>query len=289
MSERSDPSRAQAESDDGRPDEAALPSEVAASRKAADATAKLIGPPIDAHITAVLQNCRIALDALAGQHAHLADHSDLDLCGDTRWAARWQLAGAAIAYASALVDLSDRGHVDSALPVSRTLHEALGVLGVVSDEVEETILKRWLEDEEVQPKKVRAAAERQAKRVAQEAAALGVDLSIDSIKEQMEQLYAVLSAVSHIRRSGVRGMVAPRLRRAVYGRHPDPVQRAGGAASTVLSVEATIIAVGDALTAFYGDDYYRQVVKPIQDGLMESAAQLLALTSDSAAGDSAFR
>jgi hypothetical protein len=58
------------------------------------------------------------------------------------------------------VDLSDRGHIDTALPTSRTLHETLGVLGVVNDDSEQAILRRWLDDEEVQPKKVRAAAER---------------------------------------------------------------------------------------------------------------------------------
>ena len=96
------------------------------------------------------------------------------------------------------------------------------------------------------------------------------------IKEQMEQMYSVLSDVSHIRRSGLRGLVSSRSRCAVYGRHPDPVQRAAGAASTVLSVEATIIGVGDALASFYGGPYYRQIIKPIQDGLMKSATQLIA-------------
>src|SRR5215217_3384612 len=146
MRERDDPEPTPA---NDRPGEAELSSDVVASRTAADAHAQLIGPSIDAPIEAVLQNCRIALDALAAKHTHLADHSDLDLDGDTRWAARWRLAGAAIAYANALVDLSDRGYVEPALPVSRTLYEALGVLGVVNDDAEQTILDRWLEDREV--------------------------------------------------------------------------------------------------------------------------------------------
>lgn len=222
---------------DDRPGEAELSAGVVGERQAADAQAKVVGPSIDAHVEAVLQNCRIALDTLAAQHAYLADHSDMELDGATRWAARWQLGGAAIAYAHALVDLSVQGHVDSALPVSRTLHEALGVLEVVNDEAEQTILDRWLEDRGVQPMKVRAAAERQAQRVAEDASAQGIDLEVTGVKEHMEQMYSVLSDVSHIRRTGVRGMVSARLRRAVYGRHPDPVHRAAGAASTVLSVE----------------------------------------------------
>jgi hypothetical protein len=92
-------------------------------------------------------------------------------------------------------------------------------------------------------------------------------------------MYSVLSDVSHIRRSGLRGMISSRLRRAVYGRHPDPVQLAAGAASTVLSVEATIMGVGDSLASFYGGPYYREVIKPIQDGLMKSATQLMVLTA----------
>jgi Family of unknown function (DUF5677) len=209
----------------------------------------------------------------------LGENSDLDLDGETRWAVRWLLAAVAIAYANALIDLSDRGYVDTALPVSRTLHEALGVLSVINDDADETILERWLEDREVRPRKVRAAAVRQAQRVKKEAAARGVHLEIVGLNEHMEQIYATLSDVSHIRRSGVRAMCSVPLRRAIYGRHPDPRERARGAASTVLSVEATIIGVGDVLATFYGGPYYGQAVKPIQDGLMDSAAQLLAVTS----------
>ena len=143
---------------DDRPAETELTPSVIAAREEADAVAERIGADIDPTLDAVLENCRIALRALAAKHAHLADHSDLDLEGDTRWAARWRLAGAALAYANALVDLSGRGYVDPGLPVSRALYEALGVLGVVNDDSELTILARWLEDREVQPKKVRAAA-----------------------------------------------------------------------------------------------------------------------------------
>ena len=270
-----EPADADAAPADGRPAEAELAHEVVAARQAADAVAELTGPALDPTISAVMENCRIALDALAAQHAHLADHSDLDLEGNTRWAARWKLAGAALAYANALVDLSDRGHVDSALPVSRALYESIGVLGVVNDDDEQTILDRWLDDREVQPKKVRAAAERQAQRIAAEAAAQGVDLDVAGVSEHLEQIYGLLSDVSHVRRSGLRGMVSVPLRRAIYGAHPDPVQRAHGAVSTVLAVEATITGVGDALAAFYGRPYYGEVIKPIQDGLMTSAAQLM--------------
>jgi hypothetical protein len=264
---------------DDRPAEKEPTPSFIAAREEADAVADRIGADVHPSIDVVLENCRIALRALAAQHAHLADHSDLDLEGDTRWAARWRLAGAALAYANALVDLSGRGYVDAALPVSRALYEALGVLGVVNDDSEQTILARWLEDREVQPKKVRAAAERQAKRTSEEAAARGIELDVADIREQMEQIYGVLSDVSHVRRSGLRGMVSVPLRRAIYDAHPDPFARAHGAVSTVLAVEATVLGVGDALAAFYGGPYYAEVIKPIQDGLMESAAQLMALRS----------
>jgi hypothetical protein len=46
----------------------------------------------------------------------------------------------------------------------------------------------------------------------------------------------------------------------------------------VLSVEATIVGVGDVLASFYGGAYYATVIKPIQDGLMNRAAELLAFT-----------
>jgi hypothetical protein len=141
------------ETTDDRPGEAELSADVIAARRAADAQAKNLGAAIDAQIEVVLANCRIALDALATKHAYLADHSDLDLDGGTRWAARWQLAAAAIAYANALVDLSARGYVDVALPVSRSLHEALGVLGVINDDAEQTILARWLANARSSPRR----------------------------------------------------------------------------------------------------------------------------------------
>jgi hypothetical protein len=263
---------------DDRPQVTELPPFIVARRNAADRRAAELGEIIDAHVEAVLANCRIALDSLADKHGYLADNSDLDLESDTRWGARWCLAGASIAYAHALVDLSDSGQVDTALPTSRTLYETLGVLGVVNDDAEENILNRWLEDSEIQPKKVRSAAERQATRVAADAAAQGVDLEVEGLKEAMTQMYSLLSDASHVRRSGIRGLVSVPLRRAIYGRHPDPVTRAHGAASTVLAVEATILGVGDALASFYGGPFYGEIIKPIQDGLMDRAAQLLALT-----------
>lgn len=264
---------------DDRPSETEPTPSLIAAREEADVFAERIGEDIDPTLDAVLESCRIALCALAAQHAYLADHSDLDLEGDTRWAARWRLAGAALAYANALVDLSGRGYVDPALPVSRALYEALGVLGVVNDGTEQTILARWLEDREVQPKKVRAAAERQAKRTTEEAAARGIELDVTEIRQQTEQIYGVLSDVSHVRRSGLHGMVSVPLRRAIYGAHPDPFARAHGAASTVLAVEATVLGVGEALAAFYGGPYYTEVIKPVQDRLMRSAEPLMALTS----------
>jgi hypothetical protein len=159
------------------------------------------------------------------------------------------------------------------------LHEALGVLRVINDDAEQTILTRWLEDREIEPKKVRAAAERQAKRMLEEAAAQGVELADVPVTRPMNRMYSLLSDVSHIRRPGVVGMVSKQLRQAVYGPHPDPMQRAAGAASTVLSIEATIIGVGEALSAFYGGPYYRQVIMPIQDELMQSAAQLMEIAA----------
>jgi hypothetical protein len=71
-----------AESSDDRPAAAALLPEVVARRKQVDEQARRIGPSIDAHIAEVMQSCRIALEALASQHAYSGDNSDLDLDGE---------------------------------------------------------------------------------------------------------------------------------------------------------------------------------------------------------------
>ena len=179
-----------------------------------------------------------------------------------------------------------KGHVDSALPVSRTLHEALVILEVVNDDAEQTILDRWLEDREVEPKKVRAAAERQAQRVAEEVSAQGVDLEMMGSGSRWSGCIPVLSDVQPHppvgpARVGGRVGVGHGCDARSMAVTPDPVQRAAGAASTVLSVEATIIGVGDALASFYGGPYCtRQIIEPIQDGLMKSTTQTsLALTA----------
>ena len=77
--------------------------DVIAARRTADAQAEYLGAAIDAQIEVALASCRIAQDAHATKQADLADHSDLDLDGDTRWAARrppgllgFELAGAGI-------------------------------------------------------------------------------------------------------------------------------------------------------------------------------------------------
>ncbi len=86
-------------------------------------------------------------------------------------------------------------------------------------------------------------------------------LELVDISAQMEQIYSVLSDVSHVRRSGLRGMVSVPLRRAVYRAHPDQVARAHATVSTVPAVEATVLGVGDALAAFFGDRSYAQIIK----------------------------
>ena len=261
---------------DDRPAEKELAPDVAAARDAADALAAITGPALEPTLEAVLENCRIALKALAHQHARLADRSDMDLDGDTRWATRWRLAAAAIAYANALVDLTDGGYVDSALPTQRALYEAVGVLGVVNDDAEQTIFDHWLEPRGT-AEEGPGAAERQAKRINKEVVEHGVELDVLDISAQMEQIYSVLrreprpplGAARHGQRAPApRGL--PRASRPGRTRARHRLHRLGRRGHHP--------GVGDALAAFYGGRYYAQIIKPIQDGLMASAAQLIALT-----------
>lgn len=262
---------------DDRPNVTGPSGQALQMRSAQDAVAAKFGGPIDAQIAPVLENCRRALGTLAELHADLATRSDMELDGETRWSARWQLSGAAIGYARTHVELAALGFVDHCVPTWRTVHETLGVLSVVNDVSEPTILDRWLRDSQVEPKKMRSAMERQALRTQEAAKSAGVVVDLSGLRKLMEQLYGPLSDVSHARRSGVRAFFDTGARRAVYGPHPDPRERIAGAVAAVLVVESTIIGVGDALASFYGGLFFAEHARPLQDGLMSSAAQLLAL------------
>lgn len=56
-----------------------------------------------------------------GSHQQIADRTDVDLAGETRWAAMWQMAGRCIGYARALLVLAHHAGFGDEAPSDRSL------------------------------------------------------------------------------------------------------------------------------------------------------------------------
>jgi hypothetical protein len=226
-----------------------------AARDAADQPR--LEQPIAAHVAAR----RIALDALATAHQELADKCDLDLTGNTRPAAVWQMAGRCLGIARALICLVEQGFTAEVLHLGRALHEATRLLSALGDREEDALLRKWLAGEYVSPGAVRAAEERYEQRLAAAMAAEGRS-ELPSTGPATKRTYTTMSEAGHHQRPAVEGDVAPLLRTMARG--PDPTwERRAAAASVMLSVVGEAIdSVGDALALFHGRAWYEQQVRP---------------------------
>src|SRR5688500_7210359 len=95
---------------------------------------------------------RETLEWLSHHHVAAAARTEHDLAADERENAVWKLSGQAIAYAWALVELLERGYTGQTWALMRAVHEVDRLLGAVTDENEERIVRRWLANQEVKQK-----------------------------------------------------------------------------------------------------------------------------------------
>jgi hypothetical protein len=268
--------------------------------------AAILQPRIDGH----LEVYGLVLDALDSAHRHIADNTNLTLDGDTRPAAAWTVAGRCIGLARAMLTLLAAGFTAEAAAEARTLHEAVRLLGVLADEDEPDLLRRWLEDDGnrwVRPRATRAASDRQRERVVAklpdalaEARARGDTRDAAQLDEAIRsgglegdnllaglslRIYDVMSWIGHSRRRGIQDAVSVSLREMATGPHPDPLVRAEYVewAGAIL-VEVTQL-VGDALGRFFGPGWYIQQIVPLVDkiGELGTAAPIDARTRASVA------
>jgi hypothetical protein len=214
-------------------------------------------PPIAAHVAAR----RMALDALATAHQTLADGCDLDLTGNSRPAAVWQMAGRCLGIARALICLVEQGFTAEVLHLGRALHEATRLLSALGDPEEEVLLRKWLAGDYVSPGAVRAAEEHYEQRLGAAMATEG-RAELPRTGPVTKKIYTKMSEAGHHQRPAVEGDVAPPLRTMVRG--PDPTwERRAAAASVMLSVvDEAIDSVGDTLAMFHGRAWYDQHVRP---------------------------
>jgi hypothetical protein len=212
---------------------------------------------IDAHAAAR----RKALDALADWHQALADESDLDLVGDTRPAAVWQMMGRCIGIARAMLDLLALGYAAEVLHLGRALHEATRLLSALGDDEEDSLLRKWLAGKYVSPADVRKAEQRYEERLAAKMVAEG-ETELPRTETLTREIHKRLSEAVHHQRPAVHGEVSLQLR--IMRRGPDPVweRRAADAPVILMLVGETIDSVGGALEHFHGPPWYAENVKP---------------------------
>ena len=242
-----------------------LPTEVMRARQeyAARATRaeEVLRPRVEAHIS----TCRMALDALDAQHQRVAGATDLDLVGDTRPAAIWQMAGRCIGLGRALLDLLRLGYCGETIVLARAIHECTRLLSVFGEQGEDELLRKWLADEDdewVKPGEVRKAMERADERMAQAMREAGVD-AIQSQVPQSRTMYDYLSRAGHSRRVSVQDSVENDLRRMATGPHPNPVRRAAYVGWGGAVIEEITLFVGEALAPFFGDGFYEKQIKSL--------------------------
>jgi hypothetical protein len=226
--------------------------------------AEIVQPRIEGHIATY----RMALDAVDALHQHIADHTNIDLAGATRWAAMWQLAGRTLGFARAHVALTEAGIGDEALPTARGVHEASRLLEAVSIIGETEIAWRWLADDEdrfPKPHEVRAAIERFEIELNNMLAAEGEE-TVQTTRDLSAALYRRMSGVSHNRRYAIGAVVDTSLRMMPRGPHPKAFGRASAVTYAGTIVAEAVSMAGLHLTSFLGETagpgWLRTVLQP---------------------------
>jgi hypothetical protein len=254
---------------------------------------------VESRINAHLDAADIALDALRDVQRQIADHTDLELDGDSRQSAMWLLIGRLVGMGKASVLLLRHGYCAEALPSLRVMHESSRMLMAFADRDEPDLLDRWLKDDDrkyLRPWEARGAEERAAERhtaslpdLKASAEEQGLDDMVREfermIREAKEQppaqllrdgsrlIYDTLSRVAHGRRSGMKDSLMPDLRRMAMGPHPDPGMHVWYVSFGGLVVEEALIAVGGALTQGFWPGYLHGWTQPLVTALADVRAK----------------
>lgn len=158
----------------------------------------ILGPRISAHLSAY-DACLAELSAF---HQQIADHSDLELDGQSRQAAAWLVAGRVVGLLNAAMQLAKIGFASEMVPILRTAHEAIQLLRAISMHRDPAILVGWLADRHIKPVRVRTAEDRNQKKIRAEMKSLGVEPP-GRTRAFMDSMYENLSEMAHVRRSRV--------------------------------------------------------------------------------------
>jgi hypothetical protein len=213
---------------------------------------------VEAHVTSHV----IALDFLAQSHEWVADNLDLDLVGDTRPAAVWQMAGRCIGIARLILDALSLGYCGEVIHLARALHEADRLLWMFTVPEGTVQLRRWLAGEYVSPKQARAAAAGFEERLAKAMRDAGIP-ELRRMNDLTLEIYKQHSEAAHHRRRWAQDAVSPQLRTMIRGRTTRWERRAGTVVAMLAMVEESVATVGDALGGFFAPGWYAQGVMPL--------------------------
>jgi hypothetical protein len=206
---------------------------------------------------------RQSLEWLAKHHAAYGQKTTHDLLENERHNAVWKLSGQSIAHATALVDLLELGYTGQTWPLMRAIHEVDRLLVAVTDVEEETIVRRWLADQQVKQAKARAAEQRQAKRISEQMQAAGDKPIEDDVGALSQQVYKLMSKAAHHQRSIVDEAVDHDSRAMIYGPDPRVERRLEYLGFGGLLIQEVLLLVGDALSFLWGPPFYQDHLAPM--------------------------
>lgn len=226
---------------------------------------------------------RTVLRLLEEDHQDIADLTDIDLVGDTRYAAVWQLSGRAIGLGRGVVALLAQDFCAEVLALGRTLHECTRLIDAFEDpedgEVGGALLRRWLKDEGkdyIKPWEARAAECRGDQRH-REAMLKDGFAPIPESSGLSFEMYDHLSRTAHNRRRPIQEDVDPVCRTMIRGPHPDLRVVAHYVSYGGNLIEEMLLTVGHAFPRFTGGrEYMIRRLFPLQNAFRDarSAAPL---------------
>jgi hypothetical protein len=223
----------------------------------------ILQPRLEGHLL-ILQ---YSIDRLIELHVAVVEQSDVDLEAETRWVALWEVAGRCLSLANLFLAELELGYTAETVGTIRVLNEAMLLLDAIAGDRDGNLVRRWLDGDTVMPRVARpVVGDVQAAAVA-ELLERGVELQGGDVVELSRTIYGDLSKGAHNTRPGFGDSVSRPLRRFNYGPHPDPRQRAIYIDFASELIEGTLLSVGSALARFFGGEWYRDTIPPLQQEL----------------------
>lgn len=179
-----------------------IPPEVAAKRQTAEEQQAWLDPQAQPSIEAHIRAYADAIETIIVAHRAVADRTDIEIGGETRWSAIWELAGRCLAICRVLVHDLRGGFASEAIGTYRTLHEASQLLAAVTFHEEDEALRRWLAGDWVRPREARAVAGRKQALALGRMKELRVEPVGGDVVELGAEIYDLLSKAAHHRRGG---------------------------------------------------------------------------------------